>query len=151
MQPVAATERAGRLAELGVDERVDDHGGPALGAVERELQVVDGLDARVADLFELLVGELRLERVNEADGGLARGVGDHVQLDGLPGHGESVTAAARPGCCADASAGGSPGKERSHFRHGRVTDTAQIPGYAQLGRRVDLQSPPGWGRARVYL
>src|SRR5437763_16751054 len=86
MQPVAATERAGRLAQLRVDERVDDHSGPALGAVERELQVVDGLDPRVADLLEVLVRKLGLERVDEPDGGRAGGVRDNVELDGLAGH-----------------------------------------------------------------
>jgi uncharacterized cupin superfamily protein len=35
----------------------------------------------MADLEELLVGELRLERLDETGGGLARRVRDHVQLD----------------------------------------------------------------------
>ena len=35
----------------------------------------------VPDLLELLLGELRLERLDEARGRLARGVGDDVQLD----------------------------------------------------------------------
>ena len=77
----APAERAHRLAQLRLDERVDDDGGPALHPVDRELQVGDRLDARMADLEELLVGELRLERLDEPRGGLARGVGDHVQLD----------------------------------------------------------------------
>src|SRR2546430_2205657 len=79
MQPVAATERAGRLAQLRVDERVDDHSGPALGAAERELQVVDGLDPREADLLEVLVRKPSLERVDEPDCGLAGGDRDHVK------------------------------------------------------------------------
>ena len=62
----SSAPRAGRaphrLAELGLDERVDDHRRPALRALDGELQVVDGLDARVAHLLERLVGELRLER-----------------------------------------------------------------------------------------
>src|SRR5205085_9714057 len=40
------------------------------------------LDTRVADLDELLIRELRLERLHETCGGLARGVRDDVKLDG---------------------------------------------------------------------
>ncbi len=65
----------------GFDERVDDDGGAALHPVDGELEVVLGLDARVADLDELLLGELRLERLHEPRGGLAGGVGDDVELD----------------------------------------------------------------------
>ena len=70
MELVAAAEGAGRLAELRMDERVDDHGGPALRSIQRQVEVVDGLDARVADLLELLLRELRLERMHEPHGGL---------------------------------------------------------------------------------
>jgi hypothetical protein len=81
VQLVAAAERAGGFAELRVYERVDDHGRAAFGAVERKVEIVDGLDARVADLLELLLRELRFQRVHEPDGGLAGGVGDDVELD----------------------------------------------------------------------
>ena len=77
----AAAERAHRLAQLGLDERVDDDRRAPLHPVDRELQVGDRLDARVPDLEELLVRELRLERLDEALRGLAGRVGDHVQLD----------------------------------------------------------------------
>ena len=77
----AAAQLAHRLAQLGLDERVDDDGGPALGAVHREREVVHGLDARVAHLLERLLGKLRLEREHEPGCGLARGVRDDVQLD----------------------------------------------------------------------
>jgi hypothetical protein len=43
------------------------------------------------DLLELLVGELRFQRVHEPDRGLARGIGDDVELDRWLGHGRSVT------------------------------------------------------------
>ena len=86
MEAVAAAERARGFAELRVDERVDDHRRPALRAVQREVKVVDRLDPRVADLLELLVRELGLERVDEPDGRLAGGVGDHVELDLLRRH-----------------------------------------------------------------
>ena len=77
----AAAEGAHRLAQLGLDERVDDDGRAPLHPVDRELQVGDRLDARMADLGELLVGELRLERLDEALSRLAGRIGDHVQLD----------------------------------------------------------------------
>ncbi len=76
-----AAERAHRLAELRLDERVDDDGRAAAHPVHRELEVVLRLDARVADLDELLLRELRLERLDEARRGLAGGVGDDVELD----------------------------------------------------------------------
>ena len=81
MEARPAAERAHRLAELRLDERVDDDGGPAAHPVDRELEVVLRLDARMADLDELLVGELRLERLDEPRRRLAGGVGDDVQLD----------------------------------------------------------------------
>ena len=77
-----------RLAQLRLDEGVDDDGRASLHPVDRELQVGDGLDPRMADLGELLVGELRLERLGEALGGFAGRIGDHVQLD--EAHGASV-------------------------------------------------------------
>ena len=78
----APAERAHRVAQLRLHERVDDDRRPALHPVDREVEVVLRLDARMADLDELLVGELRLERLDEARRGLAGGVGDDVQLDG---------------------------------------------------------------------
>ena len=71
------------LAQLRLDERVDDHGRAALHPLDGELQVGDRLDARMPDLEELLVGELGLERLDEALRGLAGRVRDHVQLDGV--------------------------------------------------------------------
>ena len=82
------------LAQLGLDEGVDDDRRPALHPVDRELQVGDRLDARMADLGELLVGELRLERLDEALSGLAGRIGDHVQLD--EAHGASVLGGLTP-------------------------------------------------------
>jgi hypothetical protein len=79
-----------------MDERVDDHRRPALGAVEREVEVVNTLHPRVPDLLELLVRELGLQRVHEPGGGLAGGVRDHVQLDWRSrGHAGILAAAAR--------------------------------------------------------
>ena len=53
------------------------------------MEVVDVLDARMPDLLERLVGELRLEREHEPLGRLARRVRDDVELDGnaLVAHG----------------------------------------------------------------
>ena len=48
----------------------------------------------MADLGELLVGELGLERLDEALSGLAGRIGDHVQLD--EAHGPSVLGALTP-------------------------------------------------------
>ena len=87
MEPRAAAEDAHLLAELGLDERVDDDRGPALGSLDGEPQVIDRLDPRMADLLELLVGELSLERVHEPRRRLAGGVGDDMQFDGGLGHG----------------------------------------------------------------
>ena len=70
------------LAELGLDERVDEHRRPALRTLDGELQILDGLDPRMADLLERLVWELRLERHHEPRCGLAGRVGDDVELDG---------------------------------------------------------------------
>ena len=81
MELRAAAERAHRLAQLGLDERVDDDRRPALHPVDRELQVGDRLDARMPDLEELLLRELRLERLHEALRRLAGRVGDDVELD----------------------------------------------------------------------
>ena len=86
MQPRPPAERPHRVAQLRLHECVDDDGGPAPHAAHGQVEVVLRLDARMADLDELLLGELRLERLHEPRGGLAGGVGDHVQLDGLARH-----------------------------------------------------------------
>ena len=78
-----AAERAHAVAQLRLDERVDDHRRAALHPLDRQLQVGDRLDARMPDLEELLVGELRLQRLHEPLRGLAGRVRDHVQLDGV--------------------------------------------------------------------
>jgi hypothetical protein len=108
---VAAAERAGGLAELRVDEGVDDHRRAALRAAEREVEVVDGLDPRVADLLELLLRELRLERMHEPDGGLPGGVGDDVELDRRLGHAPERSLAQRR-CCTSATV---PSQTRAPF------------------------------------
>ena len=54
---------------------------PELFEIDRELQVGRVLNARMADLEKVEVGELRLERLDEPVGRLAGRVGDHVQLD----------------------------------------------------------------------
>src|SRR5204862_3330245 len=90
-------EDAHLLAELWLDERVDHDRGPSLRALDGEPEVVDGLDARVPNLPELLVGKLRLERVHEPRRRLAGRVRDGVQLNGrlvFP-HGAEGTAALR--------------------------------------------------------
>ena len=91
-----AAEVAHRLAELGLDDRVDDDRRPALRAVDDEAEVVHRLDARMADLLERLLRELRLERGDEPRRGLAGCVRDDVELDGrLPA---PAPAAAPPLC-----------------------------------------------------
>jgi hypothetical protein len=81
VHPGTAAKPPHGVAKLSVDERVDHDSGVTAGARDRELEVGNGLGARVADLFELLVWELRLERLDQPSGRLARGVGDDVQLD----------------------------------------------------------------------
>ena len=82
VQARAPAQRAHRLAQLRLHERVDDHRRPPAHAVDRELEVVLRLDARMPDLDEVLVRELRLERLHETRRRLAGRVGDDVQLDG---------------------------------------------------------------------
>src|SRR6266542_5438816 len=79
-----------RVAELGIDERVDHHRRAALRTVDGELQVVDRLDSRMADDLELGVGKLRLECEHQPRRSLAGGVGHDVQLDRLLRHARSV-------------------------------------------------------------
>ena len=83
-------QRPHRFAQLRIDERVDDDRRAALHPIDRELEVGDRLDARMADLEELLLGELRLESLHETLRRLARRVGDHVKLD--RGHRRSLVA-----------------------------------------------------------
>ena len=90
MEPRPAAERSHLGAQLRLDERVDDDRGPAPRAPHDIGEVVDALHHRMPDLLERLLGELRLERVDEAGRRLARRVGDHVQLDRLRSHGLSV-------------------------------------------------------------
>jgi hypothetical protein len=98
VKAVATAELAHRVAQLRIDERVDDHGWPVLGARDRQLHVVDRLHARMADDFELGVRKLRLERKHEPYGRLAGGVGDDVQLDDGRAHPDArVTSAGCPG------------------------------------------------------
>jgi hypothetical protein len=77
----AAAESSHRLAKLLLDERVDDHRRSPLRPLDGEPQVVHGLHPRVDDVLELLVGELRLERLHEPLSRRAGGVGDHVEFD----------------------------------------------------------------------
>ena len=76
-----AAERAHRLAQLRLDQRVDDDRLAPLHPLDGELKIGDRLDARMPDLAELLVRELGLERLDEPRRRLAGRVGDHVQLD----------------------------------------------------------------------
>ena len=78
-----AAELAHRLAQARLDQRVDHHGRTSARSRDRELEVVDALDARMADLLERLLRKLRLEREHEPRRRLACRVGDDVQLDGL--------------------------------------------------------------------
>jgi hypothetical protein len=86
VQPRAPAEDAHLFAQLGLDERVDDDRGAAFRPLDGKTQVVDRLDARMADLLELLIWKLGLECVYEPRRGLAGGVGDDVQLDGRLRH-----------------------------------------------------------------
>ena len=95
MELRAAAEVPHRLAQLRLDDRVDDDRGPALRAVDDEAEVVHRLDARMPDLLERLLGELRLERGDEPRGGLAGRVRDDVELDGRNAH-RSAPAPAKP-------------------------------------------------------
>ena len=78
----AAAELAHRVSELGADERIDHDRRAATCLLHGDVQILDVLGARMPDLRERLVGELRLEREHEPLCGLARRVGDDVELDG---------------------------------------------------------------------
>src|SRR6185312_910237 len=77
----APAEVAQRVAQLRLDDRVHDDRRTALRPVDDEPQVVHGLDPRMADLLERLLGKLGLEGRDQPGRGLAGGVGDDVQLD----------------------------------------------------------------------
>src|SRR5919201_3999407 len=81
VEPRAAAQDPHLLAQLRLDERVDHDRGTPLRPLAREPQVVHGLYPWMANLLELLVGELRLERVHEARRGLTCGVRNDVELD----------------------------------------------------------------------
>jgi hypothetical protein len=74
-------ELAHRVAQRGLDERVDHDRRPAARLLNGDVEVLDVLDAWMPDLGERLVGELSLEREHEPLRRLARRVGDDVQLD----------------------------------------------------------------------
>ena len=77
----AAAELAHRVAELALDERVDHDRRPPARLLHGDVEILDVLDARMADLLERLIRELRLEREHEALRRLAGRVGDDVELD----------------------------------------------------------------------
>jgi hypothetical protein len=54
------------IPQLRVDERVHDDRRVSACAPDRALEIVNGLGARVTNLLELLVWELRFERQDEA-------------------------------------------------------------------------------------
>ena len=81
MNARAAAEASHRVAHRRLDECVDDDRRAAAGAADRELEILDRLDARVSDLLELLLRELCLERQDQPTGGLAGRVRDDMQLD----------------------------------------------------------------------
>ena len=89
----AAAELPHRVAQVRRDERVHHDRGPAARLPNGDAEVVDVLDARMPDLDEGLIRELRLEGDHEPLRGLARRVRHDVELDGdalrltLPGHG----------------------------------------------------------------
>jgi hypothetical protein len=94
MHARSATEASHGIPHLGLDEGVHDDRGTAACAPHGELEILDGLDARVPDLLELLVGKLGFECLHETRGRLPRGVGDDVQLDGrMRGHGHILAEA----------------------------------------------------------
>src|SRR6266576_201750 len=86
VNPGATAEPTHRIAQLRVDERVDDDGSVSASAGDGPLQIVDRLRPRVTYLLERLLGKLGLERKHEARGRLSRGVGDDVELDRRLGH-----------------------------------------------------------------
>jgi hypothetical protein len=91
----AAAKLSHARTQLGIYEGVDDNGRPPPRPRDGEREVVDGLDPRMTDDLERRIGELRLERRDEARGGLASRVGHDVHLhERLGGHGERLAARA---------------------------------------------------------
>ena len=87
----ATAELPHRVAQPGVDQRVDHDRRPAARLLDGDVEILDVLDALMPDLDKRLIRELRLEREDEPGSGLPRRVGDDVKLDGralgLLGHG----------------------------------------------------------------
>ena len=96
MHAAALAEIAHGAAQLGLDDGVDDDRRPALGAVHGQRQILDRLHPRMADLLELLVRELGLERHHQPRRCLAGRVRDDVQLDRAAGH--ALTPGSRAPC-----------------------------------------------------
>ena len=77
----AATELAHRVTELRSDERVHHHRRAPARLLDGDVEILDVLDPGVANLFERLIRELRLEREHQTLSRLARRVRDDVELD----------------------------------------------------------------------
>ena len=77
----AAAELPHRVAHRGLDERVHHDGRAPTRLLHGDVEVVDVLDARMPDLLERLIGELRLEREHETLCSLPRRIRDDVELD----------------------------------------------------------------------
>ena len=84
-QPVLAGQLDHRLAQPGIDQRVEDGGPPAGGGLERLAQLLARLDPGVAEELGLEIGELALRGPRHPRGGVAGRVGDDVDLEGV-GH-----------------------------------------------------------------
>ena len=76
-----AAQLAHRVPELRRDERVHHDRRAPSRLLDGDVQILDVLHARVPDLLERLVGELRLEREHEPLRRLSRRVRDDVELD----------------------------------------------------------------------
>ena len=87
---VAAAEHPHELPVPGLHERVDDDRAASAGPGRGEMDVVGARDPRVADDLDRQVGELPLDCLDDPGGGLAGGVGDDVELDGV-GHAGDLT------------------------------------------------------------
>ena len=81
VDPRAPTQLPHRVAERRRDERVDHHRRTAARLLHGDVEILDVLDPRMADLLERLIRELRLEREHEPLRRLSRRVRDDVELD----------------------------------------------------------------------
>jgi hypothetical protein len=81
MHTRAPAELAHRVAELRSNQRVYHHRRPPARLLDGDVEILDVLDPRVANLLERLIRELRLECEHEALSRLARRVRDDVELD----------------------------------------------------------------------